>query len=87
MTSLTGNAATDAPPLRNKLVPIGTLLMSAIVHRGLTLKEVAGAAHMQPAQLTRTITGRSDPRWSTIERLCEALDMNPAELFCGKEDQ
>jgi DNA-binding phage protein len=61
--------------------PIGTCLMSAIVTRRRTLSDVATVAGMQTAQLSRVLTGQVDPRWSTIARLCKALEMAPEDLF------
>lgn len=72
--------STSAPASRP--IPLGMRLLTAIVRRDLTLAEVARAADAMPAsQLSRIITGETDPRWSTLQRICHAAGIPPAELF------
>jgi transcriptional regulator with XRE-family HTH domain len=44
------------------------------------LQEVALAAGMQPPQLSKIERGDTSPRWTTIERIVRALDVDLADL-------
>jgi transcriptional regulator with XRE-family HTH domain len=50
------------------------------MERGLTLEEVAYDAGVTPGSLGRVELGRSNPMWSTVERICVALDVSLVEL-------
>lgn len=61
-------------------VNIGHLLRLERVRRGMQLQEVALAAGMQPPQLSKIERGDTSPRWTTIERIVRALDVDLADL-------
>ena len=51
----------------------------------LTQEELAARAGVQPFTISRIETGKVEPRFRTIRKLAEALDMEPAELVKGAE--
>ena len=65
---------------------IGLRIKLVRVERGKQLKEVAEAAGMQPSQLSRIESSKTDPKWSTVERIARALGLEVSEL-ASKEDE
>lgn len=55
-------------------------LRQARERRLLTQVELAGRASMTAATISRIETGMTKARISTVRRLAEALDVDPAEL-------
>jgi len=55
-------------------------LRQARERRLLTQAELAGRASMTAATISRIETGMTKARISTVRRLAEALDVDPAEL-------
>jgi transcriptional regulator with XRE-family HTH domain len=48
--------------------------------------EIAAAAHIDPATLSRIVTGQRVPQRLTREAIARALDRDPAALFPEFED-
>ena len=59
---------------------IGRRMKLLRVERGRKLKEVAAAAGMQPSQLSRIESCRTDPKWTTVERIANALEVEMSDL-------
>lgn len=59
----------------------------AIIKRGLTFREVAKRAGMEPPALSRILSGSGDLHVSTLGRLAEAIPCDPAEFFGGQRDR
>ena len=54
---------------------IGKALRAARESRGLTLAELSSRSGVAVANLSRIERGLADPRLSTLERICDALDI------------
>jgi len=59
---------------------LGTRLRSLREIRGLTLLEVERRSGVAQPNLSRIESGGSDPRWSTIERILDALQCDVSAL-------
>lgn len=53
--------------------------------RGVTQEEVAHRAGLTVTAVARVERGRTDPAWSTVRRIADALDMSLAELAVAVE--
>jgi transcriptional regulator with XRE-family HTH domain len=53
--------------------------------RELTQEEVAFAAGITPGSLSRIERARTNPTWTTVERIAAALDMSVVELAAESE--
>jgi len=73
-------------PATSRSVPIGTRLLLAIVRRGLSVTDAATHAGMPTSQLSRILTGQTDPKWSTVERICGSLLIPMEELTVPPEE-
>ncbi len=69
-----------------ELPDIGRRIKMFRVERGRKLKEVAAAAGMQPSQLSRIEGCKTNPRWTTVERIARALEVNVADLVSKGEN-
>ncbi|HEY7960634.1 MAG TPA: helix-turn-helix transcriptional regulator [Solirubrobacteraceae bacterium] len=54
--------------------------------RGITQEALAFRAHVTVSALSRIERGLSNPVWTTLVRLADALDVTPAELAAAAED-
>ncbi|MFI5009562.1 MAG: helix-turn-helix domain-containing protein [Solirubrobacterales bacterium] len=54
--------------------------------RGLTQEGLAFKAHVTISALSRIERGLSNPVWTTLVRLAEALDISPAVLIAMAEE-
>jgi transcriptional regulator with XRE-family HTH domain len=54
--------------------------------RGITQEELAFSSNVTVSALSRIERGRSNPVWTTLVQIAEALDMTPAELIAIAED-
>ena len=61
----------------------GQLVAAHRRKRGLTQERLAEAADLSVDMIAKVETGASGARFSVIERLAEALDVDPAELFAA----
>jgi len=53
--------------------------------KNLSQKEVAVSLNMDPAQYSRIENGKSDPYFSTIEKIAKALGVEVADLVTGED--
>lgn len=53
--------------------------------KGLSQKETALSSKMDPAQYSRIENGKTDPSYSTIEKIAKALGVELSELFRADE--
>ena len=60
---------------------IGTRIRNLRQARDLSQKEVALSLGMDQSQYSRIETGKTDPSFSTVERIVQTLDIGMAELF------
>jgi transcriptional regulator with XRE-family HTH domain len=54
--------------------------------RGITQEALAFSSNVTVSALSRIERGRSNPVWTTLVALAEALDVTPAELIAIAED-
>lgn len=64
---------------------IGRRMKLFRVEGGRKLKEVAAAAGMQPSQLSRIEGCKTDPKWTTVERIAKALEVDVSDLVSKDE--
>ncbi|HEV3071210.1 MAG TPA: helix-turn-helix transcriptional regulator [Solirubrobacteraceae bacterium] len=55
------------------------------VERGLTQEALAFSANVTVSALARIERGRSNPTWTTLVRIANALNITPAELITAAE--
>ncbi|TGX54778.1 XRE family transcriptional regulator [Sphingomonas gei] len=60
---------------------VGNLVALHRRRRGLTQQALADMIEMSPDMISRIETGGTGLRFPTIEKLAEALEVDPAELF------
>ena len=63
-----------------EVVKIGAQLREAREQALLTQEELGARANVQPMTISRIETDKVEPRFSTIRKLAEALDIDPREL-------
>ena len=63
------------------IMSIGEKIRKARLARKLSQKEVALSLEMDPAQYSRIETGKSDPYFSTVEKIAQALGVEIAVLL------
>ena len=66
-----------------RLLALGRALRKARRDRDLSQEVVGQRADMHANHVGTIERGVKDPRATTLLRLCEALDITPAELFAG----
>jgi transcriptional regulator with XRE-family HTH domain len=54
--------------------------------KGLSQKEVVMAANIEKAQFSRIENDKTDPSYSTIEKIAKAMGCSIAELFASAEE-
>jgi transcriptional regulator with XRE-family HTH domain len=59
----------------------GQLVAAHRRRQGLTQEGLAEAADLSPEMVAKIETGKSGARFPVIERIADALDVDPAELF------
>jgi transcriptional regulator with XRE-family HTH domain len=72
----------------NVLTPDQTLasvLRRLRQERGMTQEALAFNAHVTVSALSRIERGLSNPVWTTLVRIADALDLTPAELIAAAE--
>ena len=67
------------------MVKIGAQLRQARERALLTQEELAARADVQPLTISRIETDKVEPRFRTIRKLAEALDMDPRDLVGGDD--
>jgi transcriptional regulator with XRE-family HTH domain len=63
---------------------IGGKIKKLRAAKNLSQKEVAVSLNMDPAQYSRIENGKSDPYFSTIEKIAKALGVEVADLVTGE---
>jgi transcriptional regulator with XRE-family HTH domain len=74
----------EIPPAKQKgdlLSAIGETLRAERTERGLTLKQVAGEAHVSVSYLAEIERGEKDPSSRVLENIARSLDMEVSELL------
>ena len=74
----------EITPKRHKgdlLLAIGETLRAERTERGLTLKQVAGGAHVSVSYLAEIERGEKDPSSRVLENVARGLDMEVSELL------
>ena len=64
---------------------LGDVLRKAREGRGLSQKELAGLLDMPPSQYNRIEGGKTDPSFTTLERIAAALGLSLSELFRSED--
>ncbi len=64
---------------------IGEKIKKTRAAKKLSQKEVAVSLNMDPAQYSRIENGKSDPYFSTIEKIAKALGVEVADLVTGED--
>lgn len=62
----------------------GRLVAAHRKRLGLTQEALAGLADLSPDMITRIEAGQTGARFPSIERLAQALHVDPAELFTSE---
>ena len=77
------DASVDAAekPLRSHTESATNKLKTARLSRGLSLKRLAELAGVSKLTIIRTESGKSSPRYETLEKLGVALEVEPKELL------
>lgn len=65
---------------------LATVLRRLRRERGLTQEMLAFKAHVTISALSRIERGLSNPVWTTVVRLADALEIPPAELIATAEE-
>ncbi len=60
---------------------VNTRLRALRESRGLTLDDLSRLTGIASSNLSQIETGKTDPRWSTIMRILDALGSDPSALF------
>jgi transcriptional regulator with XRE-family HTH domain len=73
------------------VVPIPDQTLAGVLRhlrqeRGITQETLAFNSHVTVSALSRIERGRSNPVWTTLVQIAEALDITPAELIAIAED-
>ena len=65
---------------------LGELIKKVRLAKGLSQKEVVMGANIEKAQFSRIENNKTDPSFSTIEKIANAMGCTMAELFSTGED-
>ncbi len=65
---------------------LGELIKKVRLAKGLSQKEVVMSANIEKAQFSRIENNKTDPSFSTIEKIANAMGCTMAELFSTGED-
>lgn len=71
--------------IKNNLMNIGEKIKNTRTAKKLSQKEVAISLNMDPAQYSRIENGKSDPYFSTIEKIAKALGVELTDLMASDE--
>jgi len=66
--------------MQTAVVKIGDNLKRQRIRKALTQEELARQAGLTTASVARIERNETEPRMSTLRKLAEALDVDPAEL-------
>lgn len=65
---------------------LGNALRQLREQQGLSQEEIAYRADLHPTWLSHLESGRNNPAWGTVRRLCRALNVPIAELAALAEE-
>jgi transcriptional regulator with XRE-family HTH domain len=63
------------------MVRLGEQIRQERLRRGMTLAVLSRKTGIAQPNLSRIENGMTDPRWSTVERILEALGIGPSNLL------
>lgn len=66
---------------------IGAKLAVLLKERGMSQKELAAAAGLTPASVSRYVNGERDPRALTVATLADTLGVKPSDLIGTSDEQ
>jgi transcriptional regulator with XRE-family HTH domain len=67
-------------PRHEPQVALGRAIRQARLERGLSQEELAHRSGLHPTWISHLESGRRNPSWGNIGKLCAALDMPVSEL-------
>ena len=65
----------------------GNKLASLLKERGISQKELAEAARLTPASVSRYVNGEREPRAHTVVALAEILGVKPSDIIGTSDEQ
>lgn len=68
----------DFPEISKK---IGQRIKTLRLERKITQQDLAAACNFEKSNLARIEAGRTNPTIGTLEKICQALDINISQLF------
>lgn len=66
---------------------IGAKLSALLGERGMSQRELAEAAGLTPASVSRYVNGEREPRSPTIAALADALGVRPSDIIGTPDEQ
>lgn len=66
---------------------IGIKLTALLKERGMSQKELAEAASLTPASVSRYVNGEREPRALTVAALAEVLGVKPSDIIGTTDEQ
>ena len=66
---------------------IGAKLSALLSERGMSQRELAEAAGLTPASVSRYVNGEREPRAPTIAALADALGVKPSDIIGTPDEQ
>lgn len=66
---------------------IGAKLAALLGERGMSQRELAEAAGLTPASVSRYVNGEREPRAPTIAVLADALGVKPSDIIGAPDEQ
>ena len=65
---------------------LGRAIHRVRVERGLSQEALAHGAGIHPTWISHLESGRNNPSWGTVRRICEVLDLRVSELAALAEE-
>ena len=65
----------------------GNKLAALLKERGMSQKELAKAAGLTPAAVSRYVNGEREPRALTVAALAEVLEVKPSDIMGTSDEQ
>lgn len=76
---------TKQPKIKEPVNPFtrqfGRAVTRTRVKKGLSQENLSNDSKISGTTLSNLVNGRTDPKLSTIEKICEAMKIHPSELF------
>lgn len=61
---------------------LGKKIRAARTSKGMTQENLAASCNFEKARLSRIENGLTNPTIRSLYKICQALDINMADLFC-----